>query len=58
MSYSDSSEQIASAVKWTRTAAKAIQDAGGNVDAVLAKFPDELLNTLIRNSIHLTYKRD
>ena len=46
---------IALAVKWYNRAYKAIGDAGGYPYGVIQSFPNELIETLIRNGIHLVY---
>lgn len=42
---------IAKAVKWAVEAAEEIRDVGGNPALVLAKFPPELIATMVRNNL-------
>ena len=48
---------IKQAVAWTARASRAISDAGGCPEALLSKFPAELIEALVRNNIHLTHTK-
>lgn len=50
-------ELIIKAVRWATKTATAIQDAGGSVDSVLERFPDELVTTMVRNGLHIKHER-
>ena len=50
-------ELIIKAVRWAAKACAAIQDAGGSVNSVLERFPDELIMTMVRNGIQLKHER-
>lgn len=47
---------IALAVKWYNSAYKAIEEAGGYAPGVIDRMPLDLIETLVRNGIHLTYR--
>ena len=40
--------------QWFKQAYAAIHKAGGDPSTLLEKFPDDLLDTLVRNGIYLT----
>lgn len=48
---------IIKAIRWTAKSAASIQNAGGAVETLLDKFPDDLLVTMLRNSLEITHNR-
>lgn len=52
----EKSTPYADSIRWYDAAQSAIQDAGGHFSSVIKQFPDELLETLIRNNIYLDYR--
>ena len=44
--------------KWFKQAYAAIYKAGGDPSGVLDKFPEDLLDTLVRNGVHLTCEKN
>lgn len=57
MTLQERSDLIIKTIRWTAKAATSIQNAGGAVEMILEKFPDDLLVCLVSNSLNLTYKR-
>lgn len=52
----EKSTPYADAIKWYNAAHETITAAGGHAPSIIDKFPDELLETLIRNHIYLDYR--
>ena len=56
ISHQSENEMIVKAVRWATKSVAAVVDAGG-VPAVIDQIPEELLQTLVRNSLVLKYEK-
>lgn len=52
----ETDDMITKTIKWTTHSSKEILLAGGNPESVLGTIPDDVLITLIRNDLYLSYK--
>jgi hypothetical protein len=48
---------IVQGARWAAAASDVIREAGGSAEQVIGKFPDELINIMVRNSINLKRTR-
>lgn len=55
MKIEDQNKLIIQAVNWAMHTAGAIQDAGGDVEAVMKQLPPELVATMVRNNLTVKY---
>lgn len=49
---------IRKAVKWSAEASENIIEAGGSPDVVLSQFSGESITTMVRNGLHIVYRKE
>lgn len=49
---------IRKTAKWVTKSSKEISKAGGNPDTLLSMISDEVIVTLVRNNLYITYKKE